>query len=294
MSCLMDRKLMTLRFVCLLSISSFLFTLGGSVIGKQAPQSKSDIRRVVALTSLSADLVANLNKQVLVGVPGTTLTNNDSRYSGLKRVSSGRNMPNIESIVSLKPDFVIGADGFHSRVLLKLNKLGVQTLALKINSLEALYSADRMLRKYILSTSTLDSRLQNICPKQTSGINDSHNIQQRILILAGQSPVISPTKNSWADSLLRRNNLANATHDLSGKSPFDGYITMSNERIMSIKADKVILIKPSDESLSLRNSLQKYLPHVKNKDVVAMKYYGLINPGSLDSIAKACEMLRKF
>ena len=106
--------------------------------------------------------------------------------------------------------------------------------------------------------------------------------------------MISPTKNSWADSLLRRNNLANATHDLSGKSPFNGYITMSNERIMSIKADKVILIKPSDESLSLRNSLRKYLSHVQNKDVVAMQYYGLINPGSLDSIAKACEMLKSF
>ena len=289
-----DRKSMISNIVYLLSISSLLLTLGGSVFGKQASKTKTDIRRVIALTSLSSDLVAIHNKQVLVGVPGTTLTNNDSRYSGIKRVSSGRNMPNIESIISLKPDFVIGADGFHSRVLLKLKKLGVQTLALKIDSLEALYGANQLLRKYIPSTSTLDSRLQNICPAPTRRMKGLRNNKERILILAGLSPMISPTKNSWANSLLRRNNFANATQDLSGKSPFDGYITMSNERLMSVTADKIILIKPSDESPSLRRSLRKYLPQVDSKDVVAMNYYGLINPGSLDSIAKACTKLRAF
>ena len=284
---------MVSRTIYLLTICSFLSTLEGPAISKETIENK-DIRRVIALTSLSSDLVENLNEQVLVGVPGTTLTNNDSRYFGIKRISSGRNMPNIESVISLKPDFVVGADGFHSRVLAKLKKIGVQTLALKIDSLEALYNADQMLRKYIPSTSSQDNKLQNICPAQTRGIKNSKNNKERILILAGISPMLSPTKSSWADSLLRRNNLANATKDLSGKSPFDGYITMSNERLMAIKADKVILIKPSDESPSLRKSLLKFMPHVSEKEIVSMKYYGLINPGSLDSIAKACTMLRKF
>ena len=285
---------MVSRIIYLLSICSLLSTLEGQAISKETIQNKREIRRVIALTSLSSDLVENLNEQVLVGVPGTTLTNNDSRYFGIKRISSGRNMPNIESVISLKPDFVVGADGFHSRVLAKLKKLGVQTLALKIDSLEALYNADQMLRKYIPSTSSQDNKLQNICPAPTRGIKNSNNNKERILILAGISPMLSPTKSSWADSLLRRNNLANATKDLSGKSPFDGYITMSNERLMAIKADKVILIKPSDESPSLRKSLLKFMPHVSEKEIVSMKYYGLINPGSLDSIAKACTMLRKF
>ena len=285
---------MVSRIFYLLSICSLLSTLEGPAIGKETSKNKRDIRRVIALTSLSSDLVENLNEQVLVGVPGTTLTNNDSRYFGIKRISSGRNMPNIESVISLKPDFVVGADGFHSRVLAKLKKLGVQTLALKIDSLEALYNADQMLRKYIPSTSSQDNKLQNICPAPTRGIKNFQNHKERILILAGLSPMLSPTKSSWADSLLRRNNLANATKDLSGKSPFDGYITMSNERLMAIKADKVILIKPSDESPSLRKSLLKFMPHVSENEIVSMKYYGLINPGSLDSIAKACTMLRKF
>ena len=285
---------MVSRIFYLLSICSLLSTLEGPAIGKETSKNKRHIRRVIALTSLSSDLVENLNEQVLVGVPGTTLTNNDSRYFGIKRISSGRNMPNIESVISLKPDFVIGADGFHSRVLDKLKKLGVQTLALKIDSLEALYNADQMLRKYIPSTSSQDNKLQNICPAPTHRIKNSMNNKVSILILAGLSPMLSPTKSSWADSLLRRNNLANATKDLSGKSPFDGYITMSNERLMAIKADKVILIKPSDESPSLRKSLLKFMPHVSENEIVSMKYYGLINPGSLDSIAKACTMLRKF
>ena len=68
---------MVSRIIYLLSICSLLSTLEGQAISKETIQNKREIRRVIALTSLSSDLVENLNKQVLVGIPGTTLTNND-------------------------------------------------------------------------------------------------------------------------------------------------------------------------------------------------------------------------
>ena len=287
-------KSMRSLIIYLLSICSLLSTMAVEAMSEDAKQSKRDIRRVVTLTSLSSDLVVNLNKQVLVGIPGTSLTNNDSRYVDIKRVSSGRNMPNIESIIALKPDFVIGADGFHSRILLKLKKLGIQTLALKMDRLEALYDADQILNRYLPSASKQDRKLKNICPTPTHSISHSPNNKNRVLILAGNSPMLSPTENSWAGSLLSHNSFTNATKHLSGKSPFNGYITMSNERLMSINADKIIIIKPSDESPSLRKSLHKYFPGIDKEDIIAMDYYGLINPGSLDSIARACTLLQKF
>ena len=102
-------------------------------------------RRVVALSSLSADLVVSINPDALIGVPGTSLTNQDSRYSGLKRVSNGRSQPSVELILALKPDLVIGAEGFHSRVLSSLKKLGVPTLAVKVNRWDKLEQASRTL-----------------------------------------------------------------------------------------------------------------------------------------------------
>ena len=64
-------------------------------------------RRVVVLSSLSADLVASINSDVLIGVPGTSLINNDPRYSALKRISNGRSQPSLELILALNPDLVI-------------------------------------------------------------------------------------------------------------------------------------------------------------------------------------------
>ena len=62
-------------------------------------------------------MVVSLDPTVLVGVPGTSLTKADPRFNGIKRVSSGRSQPSVEAIVALKPDLVIGAEGFHSKIL---------------------------------------------------------------------------------------------------------------------------------------------------------------------------------
>ena len=123
---------------CLLSLS-----FSGEVAAQERDVELKKARRVVALSSLSADLVVSINPNVLIGVPGTSLTNKDPRYAGLKRVSNGRSQPSVELVLALNPDLVIGAEGFHSRVLSALNKLGIPTLAVKVNRWDRLESAER-------------------------------------------------------------------------------------------------------------------------------------------------------
>ncbi|HHP7245545.1 MAG TPA: ABC transporter substrate-binding protein, partial [Elainellaceae cyanobacterium] len=67
--------------------------------------------RIVALTSLSADLVHQLDSSKLVGVPGSSLIAGDTRFEGIEHVSSERTPPNLEKVVALNPDLVIGAAG---------------------------------------------------------------------------------------------------------------------------------------------------------------------------------------
>ena len=107
---------------CLLSLS-----FPGEVVAQEREVELKKARRIVALSSLSADLVVSINPNVLIGVPGTSLTNKDPRYAGLKRVSNGRSQPSVELVLALNPDLVVGAEGFHSRVLSALNKLGIPT-----------------------------------------------------------------------------------------------------------------------------------------------------------------------
>ena len=271
--------------LCLTFLLSLSFP--SNVFARQAKIEFQKARRVVALSSLSADLVVSINPDVLVGVPGTSLTKNDSRYTGLKRVSNGRSLPSVELIMALNPDLVVGAEGFHSRVLNVLNKLGVQTLAFKVNRWDRLEKAARTLQDKIVGSQSIISKLTQFCPVQMV----SKSAGSSVLILAGVSPKISPGQQSWSGSLLDRFGLENATKRLSGSSEFSGYITMSNERLLAIKPKKVLVVNPSGDPDQMVALLIPFLPGLKKSDFKVMDYYGLINPGSLSSIQKACTAL---
>ena len=270
----------------------FVFCLLSLIISGQSFAQRKEIkvekaRRVVALSSLSADLVVSINPDALIGVPGTSLTNKDPRFSGLKRVSSGRSQPSFELILALNPDLVIGAEGFHSRVLNALNELGVNTLAVKVNRWDRLEEVSRMLEDRIINAQSLDSRLSNLCPTR----KPLKSTMSSVLILAGVSPKLSPGQRSWSGSLLDRLGLKNVTKGLPGSSDFSGYITMSNERLLAVKPKKVLVVNPSGDSEQTLRSLIPFFPGLKASDFKAMEYYGLINPGSLSSIQKACAAL---
>ena len=101
-------------------------------------EDNNKIARVVALTSLSADLVNYISNESLLGIPGSSLLKNNNDFSNKTIVSSGRMPPDLEKILSLKPDLVIGAKGFHDRTLSKLNSLKINTLSTSISSLDDL------------------------------------------------------------------------------------------------------------------------------------------------------------
>ena len=267
---------------CLLSL-----IISGQSFAQRKEIKVEKARRVVALSSLSADLVVSINPDALIGVPGTSLTNKDPRFSGLKRVSSGRSQPSFELILALNPDLVIGAEGFHSRVLNALNELGVNTLAVKVNRWDRLEEVSRMLEDRIINAQSLDSRLSNLCPTRKS----LKSTVSSVLILAGVSPKLSPGQRSWSGSLLDHLGLKNVTKGLPGSSDFSGYITMSNERLLAVKPNKVLVVNPSGDSEQTLRSLIPFFPGLKASDFKAMEYYGLINPGSLSSIQKACAAL---
>ena len=66
---------------------------------------------------------------------------------------------------------------------------------------------------------------------------------------------------------------------------------MSNERLLAIKPQKVLVVNPSGDATKTVQSLTPFFPGLKKSDFKVMDYYGLINPGSLSSIEKACVAL---
>ena len=247
-------------------------------------------KKIVALTSLSADLVNSIDSKSLVGIPGSSLLKSNPSFKDIEIISSGRMPPNLEKIISLKPDLVIGANGFHDKPLSKLNQLGVKTLSTKIKNLKDLENLNKEINSFLLKKDIepLSNKISN-CYSSSSKISKDKNV----IALVSTKPILSPNSKSWSGNLIKRFGLKNLTSELQSKSEFRGYVNLSQEWLLKAKPNNLIVVKTPGSNISQYESLAiwKKIPAVKKKNIFSFDYYGLINPGSLDSINKACKKL---
>ncbi len=258
-------------------------------VGETAPPNPQPAERVIALTSLTADLLYRLDSRKLVGIASSRLLANDPRLKDIPAVSTGQTPPNLEKIVALKPDLVVGARGFHDQALKRLDELGISTLTTDVKSWQALSDLIQTLAWSIgASPRSLLFRFQKCT---TEGPNQ----QYKTLVLASWQPILSPNKDSWAGDVLRQLNARNVAADLQGKSPFSGYVTLSAEKILKADPDRIILVNLEDGSLEKFKAqpFWQQLQATKKGQVYDVDYYGLVNPGSLGKIEQACRELRR-
>jgi len=248
----------------------------------------------VALSSLSADIIAQLDQTKIVGITGSKLFKDDSRFKDIPRVSEGQNAPNLEKIVALKPDLVIGAEGFSTIPIQKIQQLGIPTLLTQVNNWESLEKLTKTLAELIdADPQPLLNRYQNFLPNKP-------NESLTTLVLVSRQPILAPNKNSWAGDLLTKFQVKNLAAELQGKSPVGGYITLSAEKIIEANPDAIILVNPPQGNSQTellddlkKESFWKQLQATQNNRVYVFDYYGLVNPGSINAIEKACQKLQQ-
>ena len=276
-----------LKTLLFISLCSHLSTK--SVLSNEKIHSKNKYK-IVALTSLSADLVNSIESESLVGIPGSSLLKLNPSYKDIPIISSGRMPPDLEKIISLKPDLVIGANGFHDKSLSKLNELGFKTLSTKIKDLKDLENLNKEINLFLLKKDIepLNNKIEN-CYSTLSKISKDKNV----IALVSTKPILSPNSQSWSGNLIKRFRLKNLTSDLQSKSEFKGYVNLSQEWLLKAKPNNLIVVKTPGSNISQYESLAiwRKIPAVKKKNIFSFDYYGLINPGSLDSINKACKKL---
>jgi iron complex transport system substrate-binding protein len=250
-------------------------------------QNTISAKRVVALTSLSADIIYHLDKNKLVGRPGSRLLNQSQGLNNIPRVSEGQTLPNLEKIVALKPDLVIGAEEIHDNTLQKLQQLGVATLTTKTDSWSALEALTKNLAK------SINADPEPLLKKYQTLLEQKPTTNPSTLILVSRQPILAPNKDSWAGDMLVQFNGKNIAAQLQGEGPMSGYITLSAEKILQADPEIIILIENNDKILNQFKSQPFWsgLKAVKNNRVYVFDYYGLVNPGSIDAIAKASNQL---
>ena len=243
--------------------------------------------RVVALTSLTADLINTISKDSLVGIPGSSILKKNKEFDSIPIVSSGRMPPDLEKILSLKPDLVIGAKGFHDRPLSKLNSLGISTLSTSISSLDDLDKLNKKLAsKLNARTKSLEDILGSCYPK-------NKNKNKNLIVLVSSKPILSPNKDSWAGNLISSFKLNNLASEITNKTEFKGYVNLSPEWLIKSQPENILVIKTPGSDMSQYESINIWnkLEAVKNNKIYTFDYYGLINAGGIKAINKACQKL---
>jgi len=264
--------------------------------GDISKSSSNKIERVVTLTSLSTDIVSSISRDKLVAIPGSSLFKDKINYQKLPRISQGRTPPNLEKIVSLKPDLVIGTKGFHDKILSKLKEINVATLSYELKDWNSLENTIKLIsNKLEINDSIKSNEIINTNLKECVVPNEQ-NKKPNVVVLASTKPILSPNSKSWAGNLLQRFGINSLTKDLDSKSEFRGYVNLSPEWLIKEDPDNLIIIqtRPGQYVDFEKSKPFSNLKAVKSDQVYRFNYYGLINAGSLESINSACLKLRKI
>ena len=255
-----------------------------------------NVNKVITLTSLSTDIVSALSRDKLVAIPGSSLFKGKIEYQELPRISQGRTPPNLEKIVSLKPDLVIGTKGFHDKILSKLKDINIQTVSYELSDWNSLGNTINLIStKLDINDFGKSNEIFNTNLKECV-VTNKQNKKPSVVVLASTKPILSPNSKSWAGNLLQRFGINSLTKDLDSKSEFRGYVNLSPEWLVKEDPDNLIIIqtRPGQYVDFEKSKPFSNLKAVKSDQVYRFNYYGLINAGSLESINNACLKLRKI
>ena len=255
-----------------------------------------NVNKVITLTSLSTDIVSALSRDKLVAIPGSSLFKGKIEYQELPRISQGRTPPNLEKIVSLKPDLVIGTKGFHDKILSKLKDINIQTVSYELSDWNSLGNTINLIStKLDINDFGKSNEIFNTNLKECV-VTNKQNKKPSVVVLASTKPFLSPNSKSWAGNLLQRFGINSLTKDLDSKSEFRGYVNLSPEWLVKEDPDNLIIIqtRPGQYVDFEKSKPFSSLKAVKSDQVYRFNYYGLINAGSLESINSACLKLKKI
>ena len=264
-----------------------IFPISFLLVNKVHANFQENNIRVVALTSLTADLINTISKDSLVGIPGSSILKKNKDFDSIPIVSSGRMPPDLEKILSLKPDLVIGAKGFHDRPLSKLNNLGISTLSTSISNLDDL---DNLYKNLASKLKTKTKSLEEILG---SCYSKNKNKNKNLVVLVSSKPILSPNKDSWAGNLISSFKFNNLASEITNKTEFKGYVNLSPEWLIKSQPENILVIKTPGSDISQYESINIWnkLEAVKNNKIYTFDYYGLINAGGIKAINKACQKL---
>lgn len=251
---------------------------------------RSSFQRVVALTSLAADIIFRLDASKLVGRPGNRLLDGDGKLAQIPTVSQGQMPPDITKIISLKPDIVVGAPGIHTPIAKQLEQQGICVSLSNVDSWENL-------EKYtVVLAELVNADPQPLLTYYKNIVGQKLTTSPKTLVLVARDPILTPNRNSWAGDVLDKLNVNSLGSQIEKLSHRKGFGSLRDEEILQADADVLIVIDTETDRLLEYYKSQPFwnqLRAVQNNQVYAFDYYGFIIPGSIEAIAHTVSKLKQ-
>lgn len=212
--------------------------------------------------------------------------------------------PNIEKIVSLSPDLVIGVNvGFHHAIIPVMERAGIPVLLLSINSFQDIMDKLRFYGELTGNTEKAKKIIDDIQTRVNKAAKKAmaHKPPKVVIIWGSTQSFNMALPNSFVGNLVE---IAGGVNIASGLKPLQTmpqYAAISMEYVLAKDPDMVFLITHGDDdkvSAKFKNEIQghpawKGLRAVKEGKVYTLPY-GLFGVNPAVRVADAIEHLAKL
>jgi len=177
--------------------------------------------------------------------------------------------PNIEKIVSLEPDIVIGSkEGNRQEHIEKLKKLGIKTLVL-----DQLFTFEDICKNFITLGETLNckDRAEEIIKEVNKRLKNIENItakekkKKKIFFILGFKPLFTTGKNTYINKAIQYAGGVNIFGDINKK-----WFSVSVEDVIKKNPEIIIFLTMEEEQILLWERL-KDTDAVKNKKIFSIE-----------------------
>ncbi|MFH1784345.1 MAG: cobalamin-binding protein [bacterium] len=255
------RTFAALKYALLLGVILFLIF---------PPHAMAADKRIVSLAPSNTEILFALGlDEEIVGV--SSYCNYPKSALSKTKVGDFSN-PNIELIVSLKPDIIFAAGLEQNSVAGKLKQLGLNVVIVKPESFEELFEA-------IIMMGSLTGRKEkalDIVSDMKAVIREIeervklYHLRPRVFIEINSNPLMTSSRGSFLDEMIEMAGGINVAGDLARP-----YCRVSEELVIKEKPDVIIVTHTSAENI-LKRAGWEDIPAIKNNRV-----YSDINPDIL-------------
>lgn len=282
----MGEKMKTKSILIIIIIGTMIFAVASAYANekitivddaKRKVEAPVRPKRIVVLNSSNMEMLYAVGGKAIgrpesTGMPKTLL----NKVKNLPSVGETPN-PNVEKIVSLKPDLVIGVNvSFHHQIIPPLEKAGIPVLLFSINNYEDILNKLRLFGTITGNKEKAEAVIKGI-ERRVAEVknkikNATHKESPKLVILWGSTHSFNMAlPNSFVGNIVEMLGGENIAKDIKPLNTMPQYAALSLEFVMSKDPDVILVITHGYDDKVKEKLKREIMSHPAWKEMRAVK-----------------------